>query len=368
MKIAVLTHLNYAIAEPYAGGLEAHTSLMVRELLNLGHEVDVFTRADSSIDGATIRPIVSKRFRYIRPSTNLAKHSFHLLVLLRIDIAMKAALLQIDRDGDYDLIINNSLSRYPLEHASSSPMVTIFHTPPLENMIVGLRHPHASLRNKSYISISHTTQNAWRPYKSSELVLNGIDLGAWHPAGHNKKQNYWFWFGRIVPEKGLDVAIEAASMSNTVLRFAGPIGDPDYFNDKINPYINRNSCIYLGHLDQSQIKPFISHAKLTLVTPQWEEPFGLVLAESLAAGTPVAAINKGAMSELLTSEVGAIAEDNTAASLAKAAIRAENIDGADCIAYARKWSAKRMVREYMRIGHRDVFIDTALRLKEARVS
>ncbi|GAA0270363.1 hypothetical protein GCM10010302_04920 [Streptomyces polychromogenes] len=115
------------------------------------------------------------------------------------------------------------------------------------------------------------------------MVHNGIDLRRW-PAGTGGGD--LVWYGRIVPEKGPALAIAAAE-AGVALTLAGPVADHRYFRDHVAPRLG-GRIRYAGHLRRRELAALVGSARATLVTPCWDEPYGLVVAESLACGTPVA--------------------------------------------------------------------------------
>ena len=112
------------------------------------------------------------------------------------------------------------------------------------------------------------------------------------------------WFGRIAPEKGTHLAIDAAVLAGTGLRLAGPISDRAYFEAEIRPRLALEGIEYVGHLTHAELVRFLGAASVALVTPCWDEPYGLVVAEALACGTPVCAFARGALPELLPEDCG----------------------------------------------------------------
>jgi glycosyltransferase involved in cell wall biosynthesis len=154
------------------------------------------------------------------------------------------------------------------------------------------------------------------------------------------------WCGRIVPEKGLEFAIDAARLADIPLRIAGPIADPIYFREVIEPRLHAGTR-YLGHLSHSRLAEAIGCASVFLCTPLWEEPYGLVVAEALACGTPVAAFARGAIPELLDSTCGVLAAPGDVASLGDAAKAAQRLDRRACRARAEAvGDAERMLDGY----------------------
>jgi glycosyltransferase involved in cell wall biosynthesis len=164
---------------------------------------------------------------------------------------------------------------------------------------------------------------------AQDVILNGVDLAKfrYHPTPAAKP--YLVWYGRIVPEKGLHFAIDAARLAGMTLRFAGPLLNSAYFDEEIRPRLG-DDTLYEGHLSHEELSALIGGARAFLCTPCWEEPYGLVVAEALACGVPVAAFARGAIPTILTAATGALAEPDDARSLADATREALTLRRADC--------------------------------------
>jgi glycosyltransferase involved in cell wall biosynthesis len=102
----------------------------------------------------------------------------------------------------------------------------------------------------------------------------------------------------LVPEKGPDYAIRAARRAGLPLQLVGPIQDPDFYATRVQPLLG-SGIEYMGHLAHADLVGLVGRARATLVTPRWDEPYGLVAAESLACGTPVIGFDRGALSEVV---------------------------------------------------------------------
>lgn len=337
MKIAILAHLHYPIAQPYAGGMETHTAILVYELQRQGHDVTLYAAAGSDADLHVV-PI-------IEADADGGTEA-------QIETAYLTAFRHIDA-GSYDYVINNTLNTSPIKYYSGSdvPMLTIFHSPPMER-IVGLGDDILGAGNMQYAAVSHITAAQWaaKVKVDVQVVHNGINVDKWLQIYADDKQNYLAWSGRITPEKGTHVAIEAALGLGIPIKLAGTIYDQKYFEDIIRPLLRHPGVEYVGHLNWHELNAHYGHANVTLVTPLWDEPFGLVAVEALASGTPVAAINNGAMPEIINSRVGSLAQYPTAESLAEAISRASGKNPLECSARVRsQFTIKAMVDQYLRL-------------------
>lgn len=234
------------------------------------------------------------------------------------------------RFSDFDIVHNNSLHYLPVVLADSLPMpvVTSLHTPPFTLLESAVRI--AGGKNPRLIAVSGAISRQWSAIIPVQTTIpNGVDLSNFSFCPEPDADPYLIWYGRIVPEKGLPLAMDAACRIGMKLKIAGPISDRDYFDRDVAHRLN-DKAEYLGHLTHDELARMIGGARAFLCTPCWEEPFGLVVAESLACGVPVAAFARGAIPDILDPRCGALALPGDVASLADAAVRAMKLDRADC--------------------------------------
>lgn len=340
MRIGIIAHLKHPIAEPFAGGLEMHTHLLARSLRDRGHAVTLFASSRSQ-PGINLEAICAETAIQTVGTTEASDVPFfrehHAYLSLMTDL----------RHRDFDIIHNNSLHYLPVAMADSllMPMVTTLHTPPFCWLESGIRL--CTAHSHSFVAVSRSVAALWNHVTHSDAVIwNGIDLQkfAFHP--QPAVDPYLVWYGRIVPEKGLHLAIEAARRVGLPLKIAGPILDDDYYRTQIAPALSQD-VTHVGHLTHEQLAHLVGGARAFLCTPMWDEPYGLVVAEALACGVPVAAFARGAIPEILDSKCGVLAVPDDVISLANAALKALALDRSACRTRAEQMcDADRMVDNY----------------------
>ncbi|WP_076639934.1 glycosyltransferase [Lewinella sp. 4G2] len=333
----MLAPLRFPIAEPYAGGLEAHTHQLAIGLRELGHEVTLFAHPDSD----SSFPIV--------PFSLDENPSFW--------ESLKAYRTVIRRlkEGGYDLIQNNTIHFFPplMARFLSVPMVTTRHTPPYRShqATAGMT---CRVKNHRYVSISHHIARVWEVYGGvSTVIHNGVDLERFStavaapssPTETQATEKTAIWYGRILPDKGTHFAAMAARAAGFSLQIVGTIDDQDYFDREVAPLLN-NQIQYLGRRTQSELASLVAAASVGLVTPQWEEPFGLVCIEMLACGTPVAAFRNGAIPEIIDASCGRLVDQADTEALARVLSEVAKLPPTACRARAEEFSLKTMVQRY----------------------
>lgn len=319
MRIGLIASARFPVREPFAGGLEAHTWLLARGLRARGHDVAVFAAPGSdpalgARELAVRSPQISAAARSdvsMSPEWWMQEHHAYLSLMLEL------------ADSDLDLVHNNSLHYLPVAMASTlaAPVVTTLHTPPtpwLESAIQAPRHCPVT-----FAAVSGHTARAWRHLVPDVTVVrNGVDVERWRPGPGGGPA---VWSGRLVPEKAPHLAVQAARLAGVPLRLAGPVLDPGYFAEQVRPLLG-GDVEHVGHLRTDELVELVGEASVSLVTPSWEEPYGLVVAESLACGTPVAGFARGALPELLDVRSGRLVAPDDVPALAAALLQAVELD------------------------------------------
>jgi glycosyltransferase involved in cell wall biosynthesis len=346
LRIALIASARYAIRQPFAGGLEAHTWALARGLRQRGHHVTVFAGAGCDPELA-VRQITPKRAELsaaaradvsMAPEIWLQDH--HAYLQLMMDLAAPEA--------PFDVVHNNCLHYLPVATARllKLPMVSTLHTPPTPWLESAIQSGSCPVH---FVAVSRHTAHAWQPQiPTAHVIANGVDPAVWR---FGEGGGPAIWFGRLVPEKGADLAIRAAQSAGVELELMGPIGDRAYYEHRIAPLLNDRTR-YLGHLEHHQLAERLGRASVCLVTPRWDEPYGLVAAEALACGTPVCGFDRGALSEVLSERTAVLVPPDDVEALAAAipvAARLSRIDARRrAVAHC---SADVMVDSYVRLYH-----------------
>ena len=333
------------------GGLEAFTHDIAKRLKDRGHDITLYA-SELSDPYLNVQVILSDMDYDRETFSRFRSHE-----LSEDFISTHHAYLELMQDIDgkgHDIIFNNSLNYVPLTMSTmlETPMVTVLHTPPIFEMKRAMAHER-KIGKMNYVSVSKPNAQAWKPYLNDCAVINnGIDTLAWKfhdaPTG-----NYVVWYGRIHPDKGTHIAIQAAKLAGYHIKVAGSIADRHYFETYVEPLLDE-SVELLGNCSHQELNDLIGNALTCLITPCWEEPFGLVVAESLACGTPVTGISRGALPYILTEETGCLTSSNNPAELAACITKAITLDRGAC----RKRAETTLDVERMVDAYEELFIST----------
>ena len=319
MRLALLAPLEYPLTEPYAGGLERHTVQLARGLAALGVAVTVFARRGSD-------PL---------PGVEVVT-----------DFTDYRSLFRYLRTAPCELLHNNTINFLPtlLSFRLPFPVVTTLHTPPYRRLLPGAVASRL-LGGSTFVAISAHLARRWEAYTGPLAVIhNGIEPGEW-PIATTAPACTALWYGRIVPEKAPHLAVLAARRAGYTLKLAGPVVDYDYYNTQLHPLLGADA-VYLGHLSQAELLPHMAVA-VGLFTSVWDEPFGLVIPELLACGTPVAGFASGAAPELVDDTVSTLVPVGDVLQLAASLPRVAALDRAACRTYAvQHFDVRKMTAAY----------------------
>ncbi len=296
MKIALIAPPFLNIPPTKQGGTENILYIKAEELIKRGHEVTLFHAGRADIRGA-------KRVRIYNLAINdmpLHPEREESSRKMRLEMTYFALVADciIKNQGRFDVIFNHTRGEVafaPLTNFIKTPIISVFHLPILaENIKVLEENPKAYA-----ISISNNQRSKFKSLKNFiSTVYNGVNLNL-YPTLQNPSQDFVFWIGTVSPHKGTADAIKAAKIAKVPLVMAGKIKDVSYFQKFVEPEIDNKTIKYLGEIDYKQKLPYYQNAKAVLFPTMWPEPFGLIMIESLACGTPVIAYPNGAVPEVI---------------------------------------------------------------------
>ncbi|MBE9050444.1 glycosyltransferase family 4 protein [Nostocales cyanobacterium LEGE 11386] len=285
MRIAQIAPLWERVPPPAYGGIELVVGLLTDELVRRGHEVTLFASGDS-ISSAKL---VSVHPRALRLDATIQDGSIY-------DMLNLASVYE--RAEEFDIIhAHTGYGALAYANLVTTPTVHTLHgifTPDNEKMF-------RFGKNQPYISISHAQREPRLALNYVATVYNGIDVSSYKFHAQPEDPPYLAFLGRISPEKGAHLAIEIAKQAGWRLKIAGKVDvvDVEYFEKEIKPQIDSKQIEYLGEANHAQKNALMGGAVATLFPITWREPFGLVMIESMASGTPVIAMKMGSTVEVI---------------------------------------------------------------------
>lgn len=295
LRVLVVAPLRFPIRQPHAGGLESAVWNEVHTLRARGHEVTLIAVEGSDfLDGG---PAEFAMPTLAWPAGARSTDSHYPPDYLDRSVpALDRALDVVARTPHrWDVVSNHCLHGLPLQRAGELgiPMLSTLHTP-VDDDLVAADAACPGERSR-FVAVSEHTRAEWaRAGITSTVLANGIDADAW-PRGAGG--DGLVWFGRLVPEKAPHLAIAAARALGRPLTLAGRIGDQDYADRFVRPHLG-DGVRHVGLLAQPELAELLGSSACALVTPAWDEPFGLVGPEALMCGTPVAAFAVGGVTEI----------------------------------------------------------------------
>lgn len=332
MKIAQVAPLYESVPPPAYGGTERVVSYLTEALVQMGHDVTLFASGDS-VTSARLVAVVPRGLR-LDPARRdpLVWHTIMMDMVL-------------ERAASFDVIhFHTDVLHLPLVGRCPTPCLSTAHgrldLPDLEPLF--RRFPEQPMVS---ISDSQRAPLPWLNWRRT--VHHGLPLGLY--SFHPRAQDYFAFVGRISPEKRVDRAIEIARACHTPLRIAAKVdpADRQYFTSTIEPLLDDPLVTYLGEIGDAGKDDLIGNARALLMPIDWPEPFGLVMIEALACGTPVIAWRHGAVPEIVDDGVTGFVVDSMQQSIAAAA-NIGTISRQRCReTFERRFSARVMARAYL---------------------
>ena len=337
MKIAQVAPLYESVPPKYYGGTERVVSYLTEELVQQGHDVTLFASGDSE----TAARLVAATPRALRLDEGCIDQLAHHILLLE-QVARRAS--------EFDVIhYHIDYLHFPLSRCRRHPHVTTLHGRLDLPDLVPL---YEEFREMPVVSISNNQRQPLPDVNWQATVYHGLptDLLRHHP----KPGQYLAFIGRFSPEKGADQAIEIAKRAQLPLKLAAKVdrADEEYFEREIKPLLDHPLLEYVGEIGENDKDDFLGDAYALLFPIAWPEPFGLVMIEAMACGTPVIAYRHGSVEELMEDgRSGFIVNDVDGA--VSAVRRAAEVRRADVRnVFERRFTATQMASDYLRVYER----------------
>ncbi len=334
MRIAQVAPLWESVPPKLYGGTERIVSYLTEELVRLGHDVTLFASGDS-LTAARLEPICAHALR-------LNKGIFNR------DAPMTMLMEQaLGKSGAFDIIHSHlDFLGFPLGRRNVTPMVTTFHG---RLDLPELQPVFREYAEMPMVSISDAQRRPvfWANWQGT--VYHGLPQDLY--TFRREPGRYLAFLGRIAPEKRPDHAIEIAKRVGLPLRIAAKVDpmDREYFRCDIEPLLSHPLVEYLGEITDAEKNEFLGGAAALVCPYDWPEPFGLVLIEALACGTPVLAYRRGSIPEIIEDQsTGFVCEGLN--EMAAAVHRIPEIDRLRCRrAFEQRFSVERMTLDYLRV-------------------
>jgi len=330
MRIAQVAPLFEPVPPTLYGGTERVVYGLTEELVRRGHDVVLFASGDSK----TSARLVPCCRRGLRLDPNVRDYlSFTIREVGRVS----------GMAGEFDLIHNHiDYFAYPISRLIRTPMVTTLHgrldLPELQGV-------YAEFPEVRLVSISNAQRAPLPQAHWLATVYNGIDVSRF--TLHEQPGKYLAFLGRISPEKRPDLAVEIARAVDMPLRIAAKVDpvDRDYF-EEIQPLLRDPRVEFVGEIDDAQKDEFLGNAYAYLFPIDWPEPFGITMAEAMACGTPVIAMARGSVPEVVASgRMGFICR--TVDEMIAAVAEVSHLDRRACRAHVEaRFSVERMADGY----------------------
>jgi glycosyltransferase involved in cell wall biosynthesis len=347
MHIAQIAPLAEAVPPKFYGGTERVIHWLTEELVALGHDVTLYASGDS---------VTSARLEAVWPRALRIDGS------VRDPNALHMSMLERVRQhaDDYDFL-HFHLDYYPFSLFSrqSVPFVTTLHG----RLDLPEHQPvFATFASLPVISISDSQRRPIPQANWVRTIYHGLPQHLLTPVA--ARPRYFAFLGRIAAEKGVDRAISIARKCGVPLRIAAKVDkmDREYFNEKVRPLLDGSGAEYIGEITDREKSEFLSGAVALLDPIDWPEPFGLVMIEAMACGTPVIAFNRGSVREvvddgltgfIVEDEEGAIGAFDRLSQLSREKIRRH---------FEQRFTARRMALEYL-AAYRSLMDRNVQRLK-----
>jgi len=334
MKIAQVAPLYESVPPKTYGGTERIASYLTEELVDQGHDVTLFASGDS-VTAARLVPCCPQALRFDKQCIDSLAH--HMVMLERV----------FREANHFDVMhFHCDYLHFPCSRCHKTPNVTTLHGRLDLPDLVPL---YREFPEMPVVSISNDQRSPLPGLNWQGTVYHGLPRNLY--SFHGGPGQYLAFLGRICPEKGVDRAIEIAKESGLELRIAAKVDrvDKEYFKNAIQPLLADPLIQFVGEINEQDKNTFLGGALALLAPVRWPEPFGLVLIEAMAAGTPIIAFEEGSIPELVENGRSGFVVKTTKQAVA-AVQSIGRIRREECRRiFEERFTASRMAQDYMRI-------------------
>jgi len=338
MKIAILAPFEESVPPAKYGGTELVVYNLTEQLIKMGHEVTLLASGNSRTS-AKLEVVFPQSIRSLSDSQDMKVRD----ALKFIGVGKVISCL---RKNEFDVVHNHIGWRLlPFQEVIESPVITTLHGPldvPYHQKVYG------TYKDSNFISISLRQRLPMPQLNYIANVYNGIETEKFK--FNNKPKNYFAFLGRMSPEKGPVQAIEIAKKAGVKLLMAAKVDsvDREFFKNKVEPLIDGKQIKFIGEVNHNEKIEFLGNARALIAPIQWEEPFGLFFVEAMICGTPVIAIKRGSVPEIvINKKTGFVCETIDEASERVKFIG--EIKRINCHNQVKEnFSAKKMAEEYLK--------------------
>ena len=281
LRIAQVAPVAQSIPPGRSGSIETTTALLVDGLVSRGHDVSLFATA-SSVTKAKLHAVFTRGY-----SEDTSIWPWELCELFNLAAA-------VERSASFD-VIHYQAEYYPMSLAysrlSPTPMLqTLHHSPTAPEIALWSRYGEAP-----FVAVSNEQARLLAGLRVVAVIHHAVDTAAFAfcPVPHD----YLLFLGRFSEGKGVLQAIEAARRTGTRLILAA--AENEYYRDVVAPHVDQHQIVYVGEVSHAAAATLLGGARALLYPVQAGEPFGLVMAEAMSCGTPVAALDRGAVHEIV---------------------------------------------------------------------